>query len=172
MRSAQLAEAELLLRALGGVLDAHLGDDRLGYVDGGVHPDFGSDRSHGDGREQVPFGHGYAELDPPIAADNRIGARESSRSPITLAPPACRKAAALADHRNLHIMEARVFDRHSEQDVFVIVISGSERVLVPDERVAPVAPAFRRLRNSPGELGYMFRDGGAQHRNAFLLLLR
>jgi hypothetical protein len=40
-----LAEPVLpLLRAWGGVLDAHLGDGHLGHVDKGVHPDFAGDR--------------------------------------------------------------------------------------------------------------------------------
>src|SRR5262245_50930128 len=35
-----------LLRARGGVLDAHRGDGHLGHVDQGVHPDFPGDRRH------------------------------------------------------------------------------------------------------------------------------
>ena len=59
-----------LLRARGGVLDAHLGDVHLGHVDQGVHPDVTSDRRLGHGRRQVPGGHGPAEVDLPTAAEN------------------------------------------------------------------------------------------------------
>src|SRR5882724_1121757 len=68
-----LAEPVLpLLRARGGVLDAHLGDGHLGHVDQGVHPDVPGDRRHGHGRLQVLGGHGHAEVDPPTAADDPI----------------------------------------------------------------------------------------------------
>jgi hypothetical protein len=66
-----LAEPVLpLLRARGGVLEAHLGDGHLGHVDQGVHPDVPGDRRHEHGRLQVPGGHGQAEVDPPTAADD------------------------------------------------------------------------------------------------------
>ncbi len=68
-----LAEPVLsLLRARGGVLDAHLGDGHLGHVDQGVHSKFPSDRRHGHRCLQVPGGHGHAEENPPTAANDPI----------------------------------------------------------------------------------------------------
>ena len=61
-----------LLRARGGVLDAHLGDGHLGHVDQRVHPDFPGDHRHGDRRFKVPGRHGHAEVDSPTAADDPI----------------------------------------------------------------------------------------------------
>src|SRR5262249_6353417 len=66
-----LAEPVLaLLRARGGVLDAHLGDGHLGHVDQGGHPDLPSDRRHGHGCLEIPGGHGHAEVDSPAAFDD------------------------------------------------------------------------------------------------------
>jgi hypothetical protein len=73
IRLAQLADPVLpLLSARGGVLDAQLGDGRLGQFDKGVHADFASDRRDRHRRGQVPVGHGHAEVERPTAADNPI----------------------------------------------------------------------------------------------------
>ena len=76
VRFAQLAEPVLpLLRARGGVLDAHLGDGHLGHVDQRVHSEFPGDRRHRHGRLQVTGGHGHPEVDPPGAAEGAVHVR-------------------------------------------------------------------------------------------------
>ena len=72
-RERLLAEPVLaLLRAGGGVLDAHLRDGHLGHVDQGGYPDLPGDRRHDHGCLQIPGGHRHAEVDPPAAFDDPI----------------------------------------------------------------------------------------------------
>src|SRR5262252_668077 len=68
-----LAEPVLaLLRARGGVLNAHLGDGHLGHVNQGGHPDLPGDRRHDHGCLQIPSGNRHAEVDSQAAFNDPL----------------------------------------------------------------------------------------------------
>src|SRR5262245_21406260 len=68
-----LAEPVLsLLMTRGGLLDAHLGDGQLGYVDQRVHPDLAGDRRHDGRRFEITLGDRHAEVDAPAALDGAV----------------------------------------------------------------------------------------------------
>src|SRR5215471_12694241 len=72
-RERLLAEPVLaLLRAGGGVLNAHLGDGHLGHVNQGGHPDLPGDRRHDHGCLQIPSGNRHAEVDSQAAFNDPI----------------------------------------------------------------------------------------------------
>src|SRR5262249_1213392 len=102
-RERLLAEPVLaLLRARGGVLDAHLGDGHLGHVDQGGHPDLPGDRRHDHGCLQIPGGHRHAEVDPPAAFDDPIDVGRfeqiSGYHPGASGPQSRRSFVLAADH--------------------------------------------------------------------------